>query len=155
MIENCNTFGIEFVFSVSPGLDLVFHSQQDYDQLLKKFQQLKDLGCRSFAVLWDDINAELQGVDAKGIVLKQFKSVVFIEFSVFQIVKTVFESPGVAQCYISNSLFEALSPCKYFMMCPTEYCGVFAQPNVQDSKYLKDLGEKLHQEIEIMWTGPR
>ena len=41
------------------------------------------------------------------------------------------------------------------MMCPTEYCGVFAQPNVQDSKYLKDLGEKLHQEIEIMWTGPR
>ena len=67
MITNCNTFGIEFVFSVSPGLDLVFHSQQDYDQLLKKFQQLKDLGCRSFAVLWDDINAELQGVDAKGI----------------------------------------------------------------------------------------
>jgi len=132
LIENCNTFGIEFVFSVSPGLDLVFHSQQDYDQLLKKFQQLKDLGCRSFAVLWDDINAELQGVDAK-----------------------VFESPGVAQCYISNSLFEALSPCKYFMMCPTEYCGAFAQPNVQDSKYLKDLGEKLHQEIEIMWTGPR
>ena len=66
MITNCNTFGIEFVFSVSPGLDLVFHSQQDYDQLLKKFQQLKDLGCRSFAVLWDDINAELQGVDAKG-----------------------------------------------------------------------------------------
>ena len=71
LIENCNTFGIEFVFSVSPGLDLVFHSQTDYDQLLKKFQQLKELGCRSFAVLWDDINAELQGADAKGIGLKQ------------------------------------------------------------------------------------
>ena len=74
MIDSCNVFGIEFVFSVSPGLDLVFSSQTDFDQLLLKFQQLKTIGCSSFAILWDDINSELQGNDLK-----------------------VFESPGIAQ----------------------------------------------------------
>ena len=102
LIENCNTFGIEFVFSVSPGLDLVFHSQQDYDQLLKKFQQLKDLGCRSFAVLWDDINAELQGVDAKGIDLKQFFDQIdsiLLTNSLFRIVKSFRKSWSCPMLY--------------------------------------------------------
>ena len=64
LIESCSKFGIEFVFSVSPGLSMSFSSQADYGRLLAKFEQIKQLGCRSFAVLWDDINAELQGNDA-------------------------------------------------------------------------------------------
>ena len=98
LITNCNTFGIEFVFSVSPGLDLVFHSQQDYDQLLKKFQQLKDLGCRSFAVLWDDINAELQGVDAKGIGYNKLQ-IAFQEDSVSSTVKSFRKSWSCSMLY--------------------------------------------------------
>ena len=64
LIESCAKFGIEFVFSVSPGLSMSFSSQADYGRLLAKFEQIKQLGCRSFAILWDDINAELQGNDA-------------------------------------------------------------------------------------------
>ena len=52
------------MFSVSPGLSMSFSSQADYGRLLAKFEQIKQLGCRSFAILWDDINAELQGNDA-------------------------------------------------------------------------------------------
>ena len=50
---------------------------------------------------------------------------------------------------------ENLSPCKYFFFCPTEYCAAFAQPDVAESSYLRTIGQKLDEKIEIMWTGPR
>ena len=34
-----------------------------------------------------------------------------------------------------------------------EYCGKFAQPNVPESEYLRDIGNYLHSDIIVMWTG--
>jgi len=132
LIDACVKYAIEFVFSVSPGLSMSFASTADFELLLAKFVQLKALGCRSFALLWDDINCELQGADA-----------------------TTFESPAAAQCHVTNELLESVGPCKYFLFCPTEYCAAFAQPNVATSRYLETIGAKLDEKIEIMWTGPR
>ena len=84
------------------------------------------------AILWDDINAELVGNDA-----------------------VMYQSPADAQCHVTNTLLESLTPCKYFIFCPTEYCAAFAQPDVGESSYLETIGRKLDEKVEIMWTGPR
>ena len=36
---------------------------------------------------------------------------------------------------------------------PIEYCGSRADPSVEESQYLKHIGEHLHPDIDIMWTG--
>ena len=35
----------------------------------------------------------------------------------------------------------------------TEYCGSRAVPNVANSQYLEVVGENLHKNIDILWTG--
>ena len=41
----------------------------------------------------------------------------------------------------------------HFKVIFLEYCGKFAQPNVPESEYLRDLGTYLHTDIIVMWTG--
>lgn len=146
LIDISRSYGVEFIFSVSPGLDLVFSSNSDLQQLLDKFCEIQKLGCKSFAILFDDINAKLCDADSPN-----------------------FESPAHAQSTVANFLLDNLGPLKYFMFCPTgninnvliiymltyclEYCASFARPSVEDSTYLKNLGNLLHAEIMIMWTG--
>lgn len=54
------------------------------------------MGCKSFAILFDDINASLSEADIQN-----------------------FESPGHAQSTLANILYEKLMPTKHFMFCPT------------------------------------
>ena len=44
LIESSRAFGVDFVFSVSPGLDLIYSSDADLRQLLDKFEELQKLG---------------------------------------------------------------------------------------------------------------
>lgn len=49
---------VEFVFAVSPGIDIAFDGEageRDYAALIKKFNALYEMGVRSFAVYFDDI----------------------------------------------------------------------------------------------------
>ena len=96
LIDVSQGYGVDFIFSVSPGLDLIFSSTSDLEQLLDKFTEIQKLGCKSFAILFDDINAKLCDADSPN-----------------------FESPAHAQSTIANFLLENLSPLKYFMFCPT------------------------------------
>ena len=40
------------------------------------------------------------------------------------------------------------------IFCPTVYCGQMADYDVLGNTYLNELGELLHEEIELFWTGP-
>lgn len=46
---------MRFVYAISPGLDVTYHSKQDENALNEKFAQLISLGVLDFAVLFDDI----------------------------------------------------------------------------------------------------
>jgi len=132
LIETSKQNGVDFVFSMAPGLDLRYSCNLDLEQLLNKFMDIKDLGCQSFAILFDDINEDLSPEDSRN-----------------------FESPAHAQASVANFIFEKLGPVKHFLFCPTEYCGSFAKPNVGESSYLSSLGKMVHPDIYLMWTGPR
>lgn len=107
---------MEFVYNVS-------------DIFPRFLLQVASFGCKSFALLFDDIEVEMCEAD-----------------------KAVFQSFAHAQVSVSNETYQYLNQPK-FLFCPTEYCATRAVPNVANSEYLITLGAKLLPGIDVMWTG--
>ncbi|XP_042220169.1 protein O-GlcNAcase-like isoform X2 [Homarus americanus] len=131
LITEARVHGVAFFYAISPGLDITYSSQKEVSALKRKLEQVAQLGCNAFAILFDDIDPEMSGAD-----------------------KEVFHSFAHAQVSVANEVFTHLSQPK-FMFCPTQYCSTRAVPNVQTSEYLNTIGQKLAPEIDIMWTGPK
>ncbi|KAK6020169.1 hyaluronoglucosaminidase, partial [Ostertagia ostertagi] len=89
------------------------------------------LGCESFALLFDDIECEMNEADRK-----------------------CFTSFVAAQVAVTNEVYEYLGRPQFFF-CPTEYCESRAVPSLEHSEYLATLGEELITDVHILWTGPR
>ncbi|XP_018082948.1 protein O-GlcNAcase isoform X2 [Xenopus laevis] len=132
LIAAAQEFGIEFIYAISPGLDITFSNQKEVSTLKRKLDQVSQFGCRSFALLFDDIDHNMCPAD-----------------------KEVFSSFAHAQVALTNEIFQYLSEPETFLFCPTEYCGTFCYPNVAQSSYLHTVGEKLLPGIDVLWTGPK
>uniref|UniRef100_A0A8C1YRZ7 protein O-GlcNAcase n=1 Tax=Cyprinus carpio TaxID=7962 RepID=A0A8C1YRZ7_CYPCA len=123
---------VEFIYAISPGLDITFSNPKELAALKRKLSQVCGLGCRSFALLFDDIETEMCPAD-----------------------KEAFSSFAEAQVSVTNELFLHLDEPHTFLFCPTDYCAAFCTPSVPQSAYLKTVGEKLNAGIDILWTGPK
>nr|XP_033333106.1 protein O-GlcNAcase isoform X1 [Megalopta genalis] len=131
LITAAKDCGITFYYALSPGLDITYSSTKEVTILKRKLEQVSQFGCTAFALLFDDIEPEMSEAD-----------------------KEVFQSFAHAQVSVTNDIFQHLGQPK-FLLCPTQYCATRAMPNVTSSEYLNTLGNKLAQEIDIMWTGPK
>nr|CAB3263810.1 bifunctional protein NCOAT-like [Phallusia mammillata] len=131
LIDEAEQHNVMFVYAISPGLDMVFGCKKETACLKNKLLQVQSLGCKAFALLFDDIDPVLCVSDMDE-----------------------FESSSHAQASITNLMFDVLNQPR-FLFCPTEYCTSMAIPDVKNSSYLKTLGNSLHPLISIMWTGPK
>uniref|UniRef100_A0A2K6MQG5 Protein O-GlcNAcase n=1 Tax=Rhinopithecus bieti TaxID=61621 RepID=A0A2K6MQG5_RHIBE len=132
LISAAREYEIEFIYAISPGLDITFSNPKEVSTLKRKLDQVSQFGCRSFALLFDDIDHNMCAAD-----------------------KEVFSSFAHAQVSITNEIYQYLGEPETFLFCPTEYCGTFCYPNVSQSPYLRTVGEKLLPGIEVLWTGPK
>ncbi|KAL6101820.1 oga [Pungitius sinensis] len=132
LISAAKEYEIEFIYAISPGLDITFSNQKEVSALKRKLDQVSHFGCKSFALLFDDIDHNMCPAD-----------------------KEVFSSFAHAQVSITNEIYQYLGEPETFLFCPTEYCGTFCFPNVAQSPYLHTVGEKLLPSIEVLWTGPK
>ena len=66
LIAHCDRLGIHFVYGIAPGLSTQWTPQEVETLLLRKVNSVRFLGCRHFAVLFDDIPT--QGADRKSVV---------------------------------------------------------------------------------------
>lgn len=123
---------VDFVYAISPGLDMTFSNPREVQTLKRKLDQVAGFGCRSFALLFDDIDSEMCPADRK-----------------------VFKSCAHAQVFLTNGIFKHLGEPETFMICPTDYCARFCSPSVLKSPYLQTVGEELLPGIDILWTGPK
>uniref|UniRef100_A0A673X889 Protein O-GlcNAcase n=1 Tax=Salmo trutta TaxID=8032 RepID=A0A673X889_SALTR len=130
LISAAKEYGTEFIYAISPGLDITFSNQKEVSTLKRKLDQVTHFGCKSFALLFDDIDHNMCPAD-----------------------KEVFSSFAHAQVSITNEIFQYLGEPETFLFCPTEYCGTFCYPNVAQSPYLHTVGEKLLPGIEVLWTA--
>src|SRR5512138_3111235 len=53
--QACVKRGIRFIYGLAPGLDIRYHDASEIASLQARFQQMVGLGCRDFALLFDDI----------------------------------------------------------------------------------------------------
>jgi protein O-GlcNAcase/histone acetyltransferase len=92
------------------------------------------LGCRAFALLFDDIPGTLGGAD-----------------------RTRWDSPASAQSHVANGILAWLreqDPGARLLFCPTAYCGRMVHAGLGGPDYLAIVGRELVPEIDIVWTGP-
>ncbi|KAM9236322.1 LOW QUALITY PROTEIN: protein O-GlcNAcase-like [Leptosomus discolor] len=156
LIEAAQEQGVEFVFAISAGQDMVFSSAGDRLLLQQKLRQglvrgwlppfslLRDpsspcpcpqvaaMGCRSFALLFDDIDPCMCQAD-----------------------RDVFPSLAQAQASVANEVYQELGQPSIFLFCPTEYCSSLCSPSPSQSCYLLTIGQELLPGIGVIWTGPK
>lgn len=134
LISRCSTRGLTFVYALGPGLDIRYSSVSDLQTLKSRFAQVADLGCRDFAILFDDIPDCLHAEDRER-----------------------WRSFASAQACIANTLHQYLRETRNagrFFFCPTPYCGRMANRLLGGEDYLPILGQELAPDIDIFWTGP-
>lgn len=132
LISAAKQHDVEFIYAISPGLDITFSNPREIAALKRKLDQVKEFGCRSFSLLFDDIETEMCPAD-----------------------KQAFISFAHAQVAITNAVYQHLGEPETFLFCPTDYCALFCTPSVSQSSYLHTVGEKLLPGIGILWTGPK
>ncbi|GHI01127.1 beta-N-acetylglucosaminidase domain-containing protein [Neobacillus kokaensis] len=117
---------VDFVFALSPGIDIQFDGpsgEEDFKALLTKSESLYDMGVRSFAILYDDIDNK-QG-DKQANLLNRF----------------------------IEEFMKTKKDVKPLITVPTEYDTHAMGPIGDLSSYTKAFSETLHKDIKVMWTG--
>nr|XP_047911738.1 protein O-GlcNAcase-like isoform X3 [Anser cygnoides] len=132
LIEAAQEHGVEFIFAISAGQDMVFSSAGDRLLLQQKLRQVAAMGCRAFALLFDDIDPCMCRAD-----------------------RNVFTSLAEAQASVANEAYQELGQPSVFLFCPTEYCSSLCSPSPGQSCYLLTLGRELLPGIGVIWTGPK
>jgi protein O-GlcNAcase/histone acetyltransferase len=121
--------GIIPVFSLSPGLAIRYASRADRNALLRKFLLMKKCGFTGFALLVDDIPDKLSKKDSRE-----------------------FPSLAAAHADLANGIYRELQ-CRHFFLCPTYYSYEQAADTKSTMVHLKTLGDMLHPDIQVFWTG--
>ena len=57
LVEACKKNRVNFVWAIHPGQDIQWN-EEDYNNLVNKFEHMYDLGVRAFAIHFDDISGE-------------------------------------------------------------------------------------------------
>lgn len=127
--------GVDVLPGMAPGLSFDYRSAADYRALLVKLLAFQRLGCRTLALLMDDIPPVLPE-KARG----------------------HFRSLGEAHGLLLGKLLADLrraDPRARLWFCPTVYTDQFASGPIGKDPYLADLARTMPTEITLMWTGPR
>ncbi|MDK0728600.1 O-GlcNAc hydrolase NagJ [Clostridium perfringens] len=118
---------VDFVFGISPGIDIRFDGdagEEDFQHLITKAESLYDMGVRSFAIYWDDIQDKSAAKHAQ--VLNRF----------------------------NEEFVKAKGDVKPLITVPTEYDTGAMVSNGQPRAYTRIFAETVDPSIEVMWTGP-
>lgn len=129
LAELCKEKFVNFHYCIAPGLSMKYSSEEDFDKLICKAEQLYSIGIRNFGLLVDDIPEDLW----------------------FDEDKAAFDGEAVnAHIALSdkfrNYLKKKDEKCS-LTVCPLQYHGR------GDEYYISKLGQGISGDIDIFWTG--
>ena len=128
MMNVAREVDVEVWYAISPGLDMVYSSEEDYQALMNKMEAMIELGVRNVALFVDDVPESL----------------------IHEPDKEKFNNLAEAHVHVGNRLYNDLSQRGIRLaLCPTTYTDAWG-----DRAYIKILGEKLSSDVPIFWTGP-
>ncbi|MCM1348540.1 MAG: beta-N-acetylglucosaminidase domain-containing protein [Firmicutes bacterium] len=122
LVENAKRNHVNFIWAIHPGKDIRWN-KADYDSLVNKFNMMYDLGVRSFAIFFDDIDGE--GTNPK-------KQVELLN-------------------NLTNDFVKQKGDVTNLIICPTDYSQLWAKPGPDGP--LAVYGRELNPDVEVFWTG--
>ncbi len=122
LVRACGKNRVDFVWAIHPGQDIKWN-EEDYRNLLNKFNMMYDLGVRAFAIFFDDISGDGTNPTRQAELLNRLNA----EF--------VKEKGDV----------------RPLIVCPTDYSRLWANPG--ENGNLAIYGKTLDPSIEVFWTG--
>jgi protein O-GlcNAcase / histone acetyltransferase len=134
LVEACDRHSLHFIYGLSPGLDIRFSDETERNRIKSRFEQLRKLGVRHFALLFDDLPGNMSDDD-----------------------RSAYRSLAAAQSDVTNAIcasVRAQSADTRFLFCPTPYCDRMDRGQLGGAGYLDEIGALLSAEIDVLWTGP-
>lgn len=122
LVDACKRNRVDFVWAIHPGKDIKWN-EEDYNNLVNKFNMMYDLGVRSFAIFFDDIEGEGTNPERQVELLNRLTE---------DFIKTKGDVTNLA-------------------MCPTDYSRLWANSTPEGS--LATYGRSLDKAVEVMNTG--
>ncbi len=122
LVEACNRNYVDFVWAIHPGKDIQWN-EEDYQNLLRKFNAMYDLGVRAFSIFFDDIEGEGTRPSKQVDLLNR----------------------------LNKDFVQAKGDVANLSVCPTDYSRLWANPTPQGS--LAIYGRTLDPGIDVMYTG--
>lgn len=122
LIQACRRNRVDFVWAIHPGQDIKWN-EEDYRNLINKFNWMYDLGVRAFAVFFDDISGEGTNPVKQTELLNR----------------------------LTDDFVKAKGDVSSLTVCPTDYSKLWANPTPEGS--LAIYGKTLNPSVEVFWTG--
>ncbi len=122
LVRACNRNYVDFVWAIHPGQDIRWN-EEDYMNLLNKFNLMYDLGVRSFAIFFDDISGEGTDPEKQTALLNR----------------------------LQNDFVTEKGDVSSLTVCPTDYSKLWANPTPEGS--LSIYGRSLDPSVKVFWTG--
>ena len=122
LVQACRRNRVDFLWAIHPGQDIKWN-EEDYQNLVHKFNLMYDLGVRAFAVFFDDISGEGANPAKQVELLNR----------------------------LTKEFVKAKGDVAPLVMCPTDYSKLWANPKPTGS--LAIFGNTLDPSINVFWTG--
>ncbi|MCM1293416.1 MAG: beta-N-acetylglucosaminidase domain-containing protein [Bacteroides sp.] len=122
LVEASKKARVNFIWAIHPGKDIRWN-KEDYDSLVSKFNMMYDLGVRSFAIFFDDIEGEGTNPVKQAQLLND----------------------------LTNDFVKAKGDVTNLIVCPTDYSQLWAKPGPDGP--LAVYGRDLNPDVEVFWTG--
>lgn len=122
LVKACRRNRVDFVWAIHPGQDIRWN-EEDYANLVAKFEMMYDLGVRDFAIFFDDISGE--GTNP-------MKQVELLN-------------------RLTAEFVAAKGDVAPLIICPTDYNRSWANPTERGS--LAVYGRELDPSVRVFWTG--
>ena len=122
LVDRAKKNHVNFIWAIHPGKDIRW-DKADYDSLVNKFNMMYDLGVRSFAIFFDDIEGKGTDSHMQAKLLND----------------------------LTNDFVKAKGDVNNLIVCPTDYSQLWAGPG--ENGQLAIYGRELNPDVEVFWTG--
>lgn len=131
---------VQFVYTLSPGNDITYSSQADFDKTVAKLNQLKSIGVTQFYIALDDIPLGMTAAD----------SAIFKNHPTTNYPNNPWSGLADAQAFYVNKVqkeYIKKNKLPDLWLVPTNYNGSKQDP------FKEAQGEALDKDIRLQWTG--
>lgn len=135
LVDTANANHVDFTFALSPGNDLCYSSDEDFEATVKKFNQIRDLGVRRFYLALDDIPTDAFHCQAD-----EDKWTFTDDWLALADAQTFYLNRLQKEFVEENGLDDLETV-------PTSYIGSKPDP------YKERFGSSLNSKVRIQWTG--